>query len=1253
MRTPERQEYRSQNTGVRIQNKNGKDRFSPVSCLLSPIFWILDSKFWILLLLAFCTSLAWAVRPYTPVHPDPVLESWRWRAFPELNGLGLRCMAEAKDKAMWFGVDDGVRRYDGVTWTAYTEKDGLYGPPVNTLCATQDGSIYAGTEKGISRFQNGKWRRVFPPAGDPSTGSGQALPWIIFKLTETKNGSLWAGTVWGALRLAQTGATVYTDGGTGATLKAWAPYVRLSTVPDKAVPAYPWPAGNRVGIGMIGGIVRVLASGGPGEVAGLKVGDRILAVDGQPEAAQILEGSAGASAKLTVQRKGRPDPFEVTVARGQVKGTFRDFSVFDVYEDREGTIWFGLSSGISARGGEIVRYTPSTGSGQPSPEDDWQLYTAADGLNTSYGPHIARTRDGVIWTVAEEGNGIVNRLDPLRLAGARSGQASASSEPALSETKGLSGKGWTQFSLRDLAGTTLSTSILETRDGTLWVGGGGLYALRDGTWYSYRPTEVPIPTSRPRLLEASDGTLWVADRGQMAARLDLGTPRWTTYEGLLFQCEAPDRTQWFLSEDDGIVCHDPSASPGQGSRGWARYGVEDGLMEAPRMLIATRKGVLWAAGSHHHTAATARFDGRRWSLQTYPELSWSIGSVYESSDGSLWFGAAVDWWFYRDKRGYQGGVLQFNGMTWAHYLPSPMVPPYTYGIGQTTDGVLYFGGVFGLRRFDGERWMRITEPKNLISSFIDIVYTDPKGSLWLGTRTHGVFRHDGKGWVRYDIRDGLSDNAIKSILQTADGSVWVTTLKGISRFDGQTWMTYALPPDLRGELRQSRNGAIWINIGSAGWERRARPDAIPQKEYGLRTIRYQPDTVPPQTEITLSLDKVSQPGNTTLAWRGVDPWKATPDGELQYAYRMDGGAWSAFSHLTNEVFQALPSGKHTFEVRARDRDFNVDPTPAAIRFTVVPPVWRQPWFLGLMAVLFSAIGFQTVRVLRRDKLLRVSNAALSGANKELFEVNQDLRDTHQQIQEQNQQLAEANRQVEQANQAKSAFLANMSHEIRTPLNSVINFSALILEGVYGDVSEDMKDAVQEIDKNGEALLTLINDILDLSKIEAGRMELQLSECSPEGMIDTAVSLLERRAQEKGLKVIRQVDGELPLVMADERRITQHVLVNLVKNAIKFTHEGEVWVGARQEDGYILFYVSDTGIGIPQEEQERIFEVFHQVDGSVTREVEGTGLGLAIARRFVEMHGGRIWVESEVGKGSTFWFTIPNAKDAKPPPSTIG
>ena len=238
------------------------------------------------------------------------------------------------------------------------------------------------------------------------------------------------------------------------------------------------------------------------------------------------------------------------------------------------------------------------------------------------------------------------------------------------------------------------------------------------------------------------------------------------------------------------------------------------------------------------------------------------------------------------------------------------------------------------------------------------------------------------------------------------------------------------------------------------------------------------------------------------------------------------------------------------------------------------------------------------------------------------------------------EIEEKGRQLELANRHKSEFLSNMSHELRTPLNAIIGFSEVLLERMFGEMNEKQEDYLKDIHSSGQHLLSLINDILDLAKVEAGRMELNPTTFDLSAAIDNALTLIRERAMHHGIALATEIDSQLGELNADERKLKQ-ILLNLLSNAVKFTPEGgKITVGARRLRDMVEIAVNDTGIGIAPKDQAAVFEEFKQVGRDYTRKAEGTGLGLALTRKLVELHGGAMRLESEPGKGSTFSFTLP-------------
>ncbi len=292
------------------------------------------------------------------------------------------------------------------------------------------------------------------------------------------------------------------------------------------------------------------------------------------------------------------------------------------------------------------------------------------------------------------------------------------------------------------------------------------------------------------------------------------------------------------------------------------------------------------------------------------------------------------------------------------------------------------------------------------------------------------------------------------------------------------------------------------------------------------------------------------------------------------------------------------------------------------RAAMIAPMMRENTVIGAIAVTRSAIGYFTDK---QAALLKTfaDQAVIAIENVRLFNEIQDK-----------------SRQLEVANQHKSEFLANMSHELRTPLNAIIGFSEVLQEKMFGEMNEKQSEYINDIHGSGKHLLSLINDILDLSKVEAGRMELDLATFNVPEAIDNALTLIKERAGRHGIDLQATVAPEITEIKGDERKVKQ-ILLNLLSNAVKFTPEGgRITVAAKPSDNMIEVSVTDTGIGIAPEDCAAVFEEFRQVGTDYTKKAEGTGLGLALTRKFVELHGGKIWVTSEVGKGSTFAFTLP-------------
>jgi signal transduction histidine kinase/ligand-binding sensor domain-containing protein len=1141
----------------------------------------------LLALAAIPSGAASGAESFQPAFGDPVLEPWRWRVFPELNGLGVQCMGEGKAGTIWFGTTEGAWSYDGLQWAAYGKTNGLPGS-VDAFCTGPGGLIYAGGVWGVAWFTGKSWNRIWP-LQKPGSPALKFFP-VIKRLVMGRDGTLWAATSWGVLRHQGRDWVLYT-GREGAALM-------------ERNPAYP--------------AVRVEM-----------LPDEILS---------------------------KPHGTEELTNR---------FDFCEAYEDHLGRIWLGTEAG------EVLclkRFKPFAYSVRVPEGTDgwWSLYNESDGLSPNPRPRILQVVDGTIWVMGGGSPGRANQFD---------------------------GKKWMSKPMEGTGTLVDCNSVLQTRDGVFWVGcNGAVAANREGHWQVYEAPKAPIPNARTILFQSSDGALWIAGQDAEVLRLDYQTPRWTTYQALNFQWESPKGAQWFLHRDGRVVVHDGNQ--------WTSYGVEDGLIDSPTSILGTRNGDIWVAGSHNHTAASTRFDGAKWTRVLHDDLSWGVDwrCLFESSDGSVWLGAAAE--SAGPGTNYQYGLKMYRNGKWFHttvrnytVLPSqhgtnvfkyadPAVTPVGkyHGLGESRMDNKLWRVDTALSFFDGRKGGTIPFKQSSEIGAIETLFTSKEGELWVGSRQHGIFRYDGKEWRRYHVKEGLVANTIRGITQTADGSIWAATDRGVSRFDGRDWTCDVLPPVLNiprdgGSLKAAPSGTLWLNRCPQNWSRRAWPQSAPFEPTNSEfwTLCFQMSQAAPQTTIAPASEQVPQPGNLTLSWKAADPWHATDDSRLQYSFRMDSGPWSRYNPERQHSFFSLPTGRHHVEVRARDDDFNVDPRPASLDFVVLPPVWRQAWFLGLLAVFAGIIAVQAARIISRGRHLRRTNRALAAEVEERKRIQAEVETAQK-------QLLEASRQAGMAEVA-----TNVLHNVGNVLNSVNVSAELLVERVrksrldgLAKLAELVAEHAHEPNflaehekgkmvpaylkqlsghveaEKGETLKELgslrqniehINEIVakqqEYSRLAGFTESVKLTD-----LVEDALRLNEGAFADPQVQLVRECQENVAVVV--EKHKVLQILVNLIRNAKNACDDSgsdgrQVGVRtSRATPDRVRIEVRDNGVGIAKENLTRIFN-----QGFTTRKT-GHGFGLHGAANAAKEMGGSLTAQSDgPGRGAIFTldFPIDNAKAA--------
>jgi signal transduction histidine kinase/ligand-binding sensor domain-containing protein/CheY-like chemotaxis protein len=955
--------------------------------------------------------------------------------------------------------------------------------------------------------------------------------------------------------------------------------------------------------------------------------------------------------------------------------TFKTFTAEDglpsnvaleLHEDTAGDLWLGTRNGL-------VRYDGHT----------FTSFTTEDGLSDDNVQALAGGPDGQLWIGTPSGVFSYDGREFQKLAPDRIQETSYRSLATVGDTLWIGDRGGVHryadsqlMSFVDTTATPVETAraLVPRADGGLWMGTReGLFHYEDAQFERLPGTDTL--TTALDVLDPPDGPLWIATQDGLYRRPDDRPPQRFSEElnGVVVRSllQDRDRNLWLATDGEGLFRHTPTP--------FDHFTTDDGLSHDLVWDVTNGPGGdLWIATRN----GLSRYDdGSLSPVTTLPDrLDQELPSLHSDQTGTLWIASRTE-------------LFSYDGSSVNSYSRVEGAPTgLTIDVAETPSGTLWFATLrSGLLRYDGTSFERFTTEDGLPSDAVRALTVDEQGRLWIGVqeaiarREDGTFEivrsidpsqvgtlltlevdADGYAWIgtqrgvyvdapktdsltAFTPKNGLSGSTTVSLLLDRHGHLWAGTEKGVNRLDTRTFKqtgdmpirTYGKSDGFLGieasqhATHEAKDGSLWFGTGH-GLTRylpsNDRPDTTAPKAYvtGLRFFSGEPDWdryTDQQTawnDLPAGLELPHDKNHLIFRFTGLN--YKDPEAVV-YQYKLDGfdAQWSPVQTQRRATYSNLPPGSYTFTVKARDDNGQWSDPAATYAFTIEPPFWQTGWFyllcaLGGIGVVVGIIRWRTQRLERRQRLLE------------------------DKVAERTEELEGAREDALAAARAKSEFLANMSHEIRTPMNGVIGFADLLAET---DLSEEQQQFVEAIQRSGDTLLSIINDILDFSKLEAGEAELESQPVRLRSCIEDALDPLTTATAEKDVELTYLVDPDVPPVLrTDETRLHQ-VLLNLLSNAVKFTEEGEVAVqvevasaSSDPDQPYTLhFQVRDTGSGIPEEKQDELFESFRQADASTTRTHGGTGLGLSIARQIVEAMDGEIWVESEVGEGSTFHFTI--------------
>lgn len=935
-----------------------------------------------------------------------------------------------------------------------------------------------------------------------------------------------------------------------------------------------------------------------------------------------------------------------------------------IFEDSNGNIW------ISGRKG-VFKYKPDIDLQGGVPISD---YSELIGLEDETVSCIAEDRDGFIWFGTSKG---VIRFDPKH---EKTNEASC-----------------VTYTISDGLISNSISSILVDRAGNIWLGseeGVSEFNKKESRFINYTTQQGLASNNIVCMIEDNAGSLWFGTKGNGLSRFDgKSTIEYTSRQGLpgkaVFSLAEDKKGNIWIGAENGGLTKFTKNQHDLKKGDFINYSAVNGLKAGNIMnILADKSGKLWFGSGY----GLSKYDGNSvtsWSV-AQGMITNSVISLNEDNKGNIWFGT------------YEGGLSRFDGESFANYTTQQgLVHNTIWNIHEDNYGAIWLATRGGLSRFDGEKFINFTKEQGLPDNKLSIVTQDKIGNLligswgggvsiirkkWLDLLSHGdVSQIEQTIFENFNTSHGLPNDVVYGILEDDEGNIIIGTSKGLTilkgglsaesekiakegveNFNEQTGYpikdvsnNYSMLIDRHGfvwagtgdklvrfdykEVRRNSQApkvviqSIGINHENISWHSLLRAQGSTNKNaeshnsieayikdeltvFGKRLSNSERDTLIRKTR-KIRFDEIKPfnaiPENLVLPYThnsisfhfvGIETAKPFL---VQYQFMLEGSDkhWNALTNKTMAEYSNLSQGSYKFKLRSKSPD-GIWSETISYGFKVQPPWWYTWWAIGLYVILtflllFGIRRYEMNRILLRNQL-------------KLEKVTTDS--------------------LRNLDQLKSSFFANISHEFRTPLTLILGQIESVMTSSI-DIKEKAK--LQVANRNAKRLLTLINELLDLSKLESGSMELAAKRQNIVSFLKSLFFSFESLAETKKIELGFETEADHIPVYFDSDKM-EKIFYNLMFNAFKFTPEnGTIKVTiACAENSFVKISIIDTGCGIAEGRLENIFDRFYQVDGSSTREHEGTGIGLALAKELVELHKGKLSVNSVVNEGSIFTLTLP-------------